>query len=97
MDCDGLNRTTPNDPELAKLEIQPAPRKLTPNESVEIRVIATYTDGSQRDVTQVTSYQSSDNGIISTKHPGLLMAGHMLAKPLSWHVTWGKSQLGMPL
>lgn len=93
----GLNRTTPQDPVLTKLSIQPDPRQLSPNESIEIRVIATYSDGTERDVTQVTSYQSSDSGIISTKQPGLLVSGayvgeaSVMARYMGHIATWNSA------
>lgn len=93
----GLNRTTPQDPVITKLAIQPEPKQLAPNESIEIRVIATYSDGSERDVTQVTSYQSSDSGIISTKQPGLLVSGayvgeaSVMARYMGHIATWNSA------
>lgn len=93
----GLHRTSSEDPVLVGLEMQPDPRQLSPKESIQVDVIATYSDGTQRDVTQVTAFQSSDSGIISTKQPGLLVAGEyvgeasIMARYMGHIATWNSA------
>lgn len=93
----GLHRTSSEDPVLVGLEMHPDPRQLSPKESIQVGVIATYSDGTQRDVTQVTAFQSSDSGIISTKQPGLLVAGEyvgeasIMARYMGHIATWNSA------
>ncbi|XZE18357.1 DUF1549 and DUF1553 domain-containing protein [Pirellulaceae bacterium SH449] len=93
----GLHRTSSEDPVLVGLKMQPDPRQLSPKESIQVGVIATYSDGTQRDVTQVTAFQSSDAGIISPKQPGLLVAGEyvgeasIMARYMGHIATWNSA------
>ena len=48
---------------------------LRPNESLQLKVTATYSDGTTRDVTSRTQYQSSEAGIVGVEQAGLVKAG----------------------
>lgn len=50
-------------------------RFLKPGESFQPTVLATYSDGSTRDVTSRTQFQSSEAGIVAVEASGLVKAG----------------------
>jgi hypothetical protein len=50
-------------------------RFLQPSESFQLQVTATYSDGTTRDVTSRTQFQSSEAGIVSVEPSGLVKAG----------------------
>ncbi|MCI0359714.1 MAG: DUF1549 domain-containing protein [Planctomycetaceae bacterium] len=71
----GAPRRTENEPELTGVSVIPAQQFLKPNENVQLSVTATYSDGSTRDVTARTQYQSSEAGIVGVDATGLVKAG----------------------
>ena len=52
-----------NDPELQKLDVQPGARTLRPDETQQLRVTGAYSDGTRRDVTWLSKFNSNDAGI----------------------------------
>ncbi|MCY3012535.1 MAG: DUF1549 and DUF1553 domain-containing protein [Planctomycetota bacterium] len=94
----GLQRTTASDPTLAGIRFEPDPRNLSTNEDAEVRVLATYSDGVERDVTGVSSFQSSDPGIVSVKS-GTLRSGPyageatIMARYMGRIATWSTAVL----
>jgi len=55
---------------VTKLEVIPKRRVTTPETSQQIRVVATYQDGSQRDVTAWSRFDSMDEGVLSVDEGG---------------------------
>jgi hypothetical protein len=49
-----------NDPKISKLELTPAAKVLKPGEDVQLTATATFSDGSKRDVTWLTKFDSND-------------------------------------
>jgi hypothetical protein len=74
---DGLPRTPVDAPTLVRVVIEPASCSLAPKQQFPLHVIAEYTDGRRRDVTEATAYQSNDRTIaaIAAAGDGLIQAG----------------------
>lgn len=73
--AEGLPRAVPGESKLSHVVISPTTKFVAPNEQVQLSVIAHYADGSQRDVTPVTQYQSSEAAIVAVEPSGLVTAG----------------------
>lgn len=71
----GSPRTPADAPKLVKVEVEPKHQSLRPKEAVQLKVVAEYSDGSTRDVTDATAFQSNDRTIASVNPDGLLEAG----------------------
>ena len=73
----GAPRTPEDAPQLVKVTAEPATRSLAPKESFPLRVIAEYSDGSRRDVTDAAAYQSNDKTIAAVAEgtDGVIQAG----------------------
>ena len=71
----GSKRTPPDAPQLENVVVEPPTASLAPEENAQLRVIATYSDGGQRDVTDVTVFQSNDATIVKVSSFGVLQAG----------------------
>jgi len=63
-----------NDAEPIKLTVTPALRVGTEQLSQQLRAIAEYSDGAQRDVTASARYDSLDDGVVSVSSGGLVTA-----------------------
>src|SRR5579863_920142 len=76
IEC-GAQRTPEDAPQLVRVVAEPASRSLTPKESFQLRVIAEYSDGGRRDVTDFTAYQSNDRAIANPVDgtDGVIQAG----------------------
>ncbi len=59
-------------PEVVSLEIFPKQRVTAPEQTQQMRVVATYSDESQRDVTHWAKYDSLDEGVVSVTEDGLV-------------------------
>ena len=94
----GMRRVTPQDPTLTKIEFQPDPASLAPNQNFNLNVLATYSDGTVKDVTQISSFQSSDPGIVKVDR-GTLTAGEhvgettIMARFMGHIATWSTAVL----
>lgn len=94
----GMQRVTPEDPTLASLRIKPDPVTLSPKQEIDLRVEATYSDGTVKDVTHVSAFQSSDAGIVQIKD-GKLKAGEhvgeatIMARFMGQITTWNTAVL----
>ena len=73
----GFLRTSENDPALTNVTISPEPKPLAPQESRALSVIAHYSDGSTRDVTATSAYQSNEPAIIRVTSGGVVHAGNL--------------------
>lgn len=71
----GTLRRADGEPTLTAVAVSPTQQFLKPNESVQLRVTATYSDGSSRDVTGRSQYQSSEMGLVGVDAAGLVKAG----------------------
>ncbi|HTM54983.1 MAG TPA: DUF1549 and DUF1553 domain-containing protein [Pirellulales bacterium] len=70
----GVPRTPAEAPTLKRIEVQPRERILTPGETLQLTVLAHYSDGSIRDVTRLTDFQVNEPGVLSLS-AGKITAG----------------------
>ncbi len=73
--ADGLPRTPTSAPVLTRLTLEPAERTLGFGEAFDLRVLATESDGSTRDVTHLAAFQSSEATLASVDATGHVKAG----------------------
>ncbi len=71
----GFPRRLADEPTLVGIEVSPLEKFLRPEETQALSVIATYSNGSQRDVTGRASFQSSESAIVSVDVAGVMKAG----------------------
>ena len=64
----------PETPRLSKIEVQPRQVTLNPGEAKPLKVIATFSDGSTRDVSGLTVYSSNDKDLVAVNESGVLQA-----------------------
>lgn len=89
----GLPRSTANAPALARISIEPPEHIMAAGASEQLRVLAHYSDGSVRDVTRLTDFQSSEAGVV-TIDSGLVTAGTLpgestlMARYMNHIATW---------
>jgi len=76
--ADGLPRRIENTPVVQSVRVFPQEVVLGRQSQHQLRVVATYSDGSERDVTQWASFQSSDAPIAEVDDRGLITAGSIL-------------------
>src|SRR5439155_19496265 len=69
--CPGPDR---NDPKVSKLELTPADKVLKPGEEVQLTAVATFSDGSKKDVTWLTRFESNDPAYLDVSSGGKLKA-----------------------
>jgi hypothetical protein len=74
---EGCPRTPDDAPKIVRVVIEPPACRLTPKQQFPLRVIAEYSDGHRRDVTDATAYQSNDRTIaaIAAAGDGVIQAG----------------------
>jgi hypothetical protein len=66
----GMPWGTDADPKVESIAVRPAARKLAADGKQQIRVVATYSDGSERDVTQEAEYKSQQPDIVDVSVGG---------------------------
>lgn len=71
----GAPQTPASAPKLVRVVVEPQQQSLAPKEQYPLRVRAEYSDGSYRDVTEATAFQSNDAAIASVSADGVLKAG----------------------
>ena len=71
----GSPRTPADAPRLVRVAVEPASRILAPKERFQLQVVAEYSDGSHRNVTPTSTFQSNDNAIAAVNSDGMLQAG----------------------
>jgi len=71
----GLPRRSPDEPTLVSVSATPSERFMGPSESVQLSVTAHYSDGTQRDVTGMSMFQSNEDAIVAVSDQGLITAG----------------------
>lgn len=73
--ADGMARRVEGEPTLVHITLTPNARYLTPGEQQQLLVTAHYSDGSARDVTARTTFQSNEAAIVAVDKQGLITAG----------------------
>ncbi|HMC66847.1 MAG TPA: DUF1549 domain-containing protein, partial [Gemmataceae bacterium] len=70
---EGLRDDPPNLPEVQKIEVLPGPRVLNaPARWQQLAILATFSDGTVRDVTRLTVFSSSDSAVADVNQDGLV-------------------------
>ena len=72
----GMPYESPNQPALARIEVAPAEKTHRKKERTPLRVTAHYSDGSTRDVTDLTDYSSSEKAIAEVDENGVIQTGN---------------------
>lgn len=97
----GSPRTTAADPTLVSLKILPEPRSMQAAEVCDLKILATYSDGSQRDVTRVSAYLSNEPAVVAVDPQGRLLAGDLpgeatiMARYMGRIATWSTAIPGV--
>ena len=71
----GLPRRIADEPTLTGLAITPGDLSLRPRETTQLRVVASYSNGTTRDVTARTSFRSNEEAIAAVDNGGRIEAG----------------------
>jgi hypothetical protein len=88
--ADGMPRSPVDAPRLVKIVVEPSERTLSLGEGFSLRVTARYSDGSNRDVTALSAFQSTDSTLVSTDADG-----HVKGGPIPGEATISARFLGM--
>ena len=72
---DGMPRRVAEEPALERVDVFPTERSMATGERQQLLVTARYSDGSQRDVTHLTTFQSSENVTAEVDENGLIAGG----------------------
>jgi hypothetical protein len=71
----GAPRTPDDAARLVRVRLEPSQQSLAPGQSVQIKVMADYSDGTSRDVTEATAFESNDVNIARVSSQGAATAG----------------------
>ncbi len=71
----GLPQGDDSDPRVVSIELTPRERVMAMNAAQQLRVVATYSDGSAEDVTALAKFQSNNDSLVSVDEAGLVSAG----------------------
>jgi hypothetical protein len=71
----GMPRRIEGEPKLQRVAVEPSDLLMAPGEEKPLQVTAFYSDGSTRDVTARTSFQSNDSPIVAVSPAGVMKAG----------------------
>jgi hypothetical protein len=74
---EGLPRRAANAPTLKSISVAPASITAAPAQTQQLTVTALYSDGSTRDVTRLTAFQSSEAPVAAVSEDGLITAGNI--------------------
>lgn len=74
---DGLQRCDASDPQLTDIRIEPAPHSLAAGQAEQLQVLASYSNGMIRDVTQMCAFQSNEAAVVAVNTEGKLKAGQL--------------------
>lgn len=72
---EGAPRTPPDAPQLLRVVVEPATLSLAAEQVSQVRVLAEYSDGNRRDVTDAAAFQSNDRTVATVNPDGVLQAG----------------------
>src|SRR5262249_28683701 len=64
-----------SEPRVERIRVEPSERQLAMHGVQQLRVIATYSDGREADVTQHARFQSNNDGLAIVNATGLVTAG----------------------
>lgn len=90
----GMPRRLPSDPELTHITLSPDEHKLAASEEEQIQVTAHYSDGSARNVTRRSTFQSNESAVVAVDPEGLINAGKLpgeaaiMARYMGHIATW---------
>jgi hypothetical protein len=70
--AEGLPRARPEDPVLQDLAVSPAERTMAYNDEQRLVVTARYSNGSTRDVTGLTAFQSNESALAAVDPTGMI-------------------------
>ncbi len=73
--AEGMRRSGERDPTLKQITLDPGEQPLERDSLLPLTVTAHYSDGSTRDVTQLTTFQSNEPAIVRVDENGILYAG----------------------
>ncbi|MGV3486722.1 MAG: DUF1549 domain-containing protein [Planctomycetaceae bacterium] len=73
----GMPRVTESDPRLERIAISPEPHPMAVRSEESLQVTAYYSDGSQRNVTATSAYQSNEPAVVAVDRDGKLRAGSL--------------------
>jgi len=68
----GMPRRIPGTPRLTRVSVSPDERILAAKSTLQLRITATYGDGSTRDVTRLAQFQSNESAIAAVDANGLV-------------------------
>lgn len=71
----GAPRSIDQEPVLESVEIFPTDRVMVPSETQQLVVIASYSDGTQRDVTGQSAFQSNESVVVGVTDEGVIKSG----------------------
>ncbi len=71
----GAPRRLKNEPQLTRVSVAPTEQFMKPGETLPLEVLAYYSDGTERNVTRRTAYQSSEAAIVAVNSAGEVKAG----------------------
>jgi len=74
----GMPRTTAGTAAVTGIAVEPSQAILARKTQQQLRVVARYVDGSTRDVTAMTAFQSSESAVVAVDDRGLMTAGLIL-------------------
>jgi hypothetical protein len=89
-----MPRRLPTDPALTRITLAPAEHKLAAGQGEQLHVTAHYSDGSTREVTQRTTFQSNESAIVAVDKSGAVKAGMLpgeaaiMARYMGQIATW---------
>lgn len=75
--AEGRSRQVADEPTLEGVEIDPSKRFMKAGEEQPLKMTAFYSDGSRRDVTSHTTYQSSESAVVAVSDTGVIKAGSL--------------------
>lgn len=73
--AEGMPFGSPSDPALVKIELAAHEQTLAMGQSLPQKVVATWSDGRQEDVTDLARFQSNNEGLASVDESGTVTAG----------------------
>ncbi|MBL8892746.1 MAG: DUF1549 domain-containing protein [Planctomycetaceae bacterium] len=73
----GMPRSSAADPVFERLQLVASQQSLAPGQTLAMQVLAEYSDGSTRDVTSTSFFQSSEPTVVSVNEHGIVRAGEL--------------------
>lgn len=71
----GLPRSSPDDPVVAKIALSPREQRLSPGGQQALKVVATWSNGREEDVTRLARFQSNNEGLAAVDENGVVRVG----------------------